>query len=74
MTVHDAQADPILKAHFPEYFPDKHGRPVPVALFDWAVLVVVMVVPLVVAIVGASGIGVLGWRCYRWVRSLFLVD
>lgn len=25
VTVHDAQADPILKAHFPEYYPDKHG-------------------------------------------------
>ena len=30
VTVHDAQADPILKAHFPEYFPDKHGESV-----DW---------------------------------------
>lgn len=26
MTVQDAQADPILKANFPEYYPDKHGK------------------------------------------------
>ena len=25
----DARADPILKAHFPEYYPDKHGKALP---------------------------------------------